>query len=207
MSLHCFFGLAMRVDGVPVTPPMPPNSSLVLSHCALTSIAAGAVTLYAQSHDQPQRFAICTLSPDHGVYYAPLQLVFTQKVSFTLVSFTGAAGESSANNNNKRQKDRRESDGTHDAAGAPAAVVHLTGYFESDEDHLGVGADDDDEDDAGEAVDGDDDSLQDTAGAGRKRGRSDGDEQRREQQKPETSRGGKSKKGNKEGNHKTKGKK
>ncbi|KAG8346583.1 hypothetical protein ERJ75_000751400 [Trypanosoma vivax] len=108
MSLHCFFGVELQPNGSPVTPPLPPKSVLVITHCALTSAQPGIVTLYAQSHDQVTRFAICTLGADVGIFYVPLQHIFAGGISFTLISSASGA-----------------------ASQCPA--VHLTGYFESDE--------------------------------------------------------------------------
>ncbi|EAN99424.1 hypothetical protein ECC02_000870 [Trypanosoma cruzi] len=208
MSLHCFFGVAMRPDGVPVTPPMPPNSSLVLSHCALTSTTTGPVTLYVQSHDQPHRFAVCTLSPKHDIYYVPLQLVFTQKVSFILV----AAGEKRPDDGSKQKvrKDGKNRNGknAHDTPTSPENVVHLTGYFESDEGHLAMASDNDDEDDEddlsdSEGCDGDVKRGAEARGAsGRKNGKLGGEGQKAPRNRRNTSKttslGGE---GNKAGNN------
>ncbi|KEG08847.1 hypothetical protein DQ04_06321020 [Trypanosoma grayi] len=148
MSLHCFFGVEMRADGTPVTPPMPQNSSLVLTHCALTSTTGGAVTLYVQSHDQPSRFAVCTLAADRNIYYAPLQLVFTQKASFTLVSSQGTAASGSG------------------------AAVHVTGYYESEEGYDAMDSDNEDEEDEEEG-----DAELTKQKVGRKHGRSENKQQ------------------------------
>ncbi|RNF05975.1 uncharacterized protein Tco025E_07759 [Trypanosoma conorhini] len=134
VTLHCFFGLALRPDGVPVTPPMPAESSLVLSHCALTTTTTGPVTLYVQSHEQPQRFALCTLSPKHGIYYVPLQLVFSTKVSFTLVAAGEKPPESGRGPREKRGGKQKKDGPAHDAPAPPEPVVHLTGYFEVEAD-------------------------------------------------------------------------
>ncbi|ORC86566.1 uncharacterized protein TM35_000271560 [Trypanosoma theileri] len=175
MSLHCFFGLELRADGVPITPPMPPNTSLVLTHCALTSTMPGTLTLYVQSHDQPNRFALCTLSADRSIFYAPLQLIFAQKVSFTLVASQTTTSSTSSSN----------------AASEKYPTVHLTGYFESDEEgqQIGAGFDGINEDDDDEEED-----MEDMEAAGRKRARSDTKKEKQQQQQQQE---GKKKKKNK----------
>lgn len=126
MSLNCFFGLELKPDGVPVTPVIPAGSSLVITQCAVTSVvppsgsAAGAaaygpVTLYVQSSDLPSRLAVCTLAPAQQVTYCPLQLIFTKRVTLTLLPRESAAGAASSTNP------------------VPYPTVHLTGYFERDD--------------------------------------------------------------------------
>ncbi|CBH13127.1 hypothetical protein, conserved [Trypanosoma brucei gambiense DAL972] len=136
MSLHCFFGLELRPDQVAISPPMPPDSSLVLTHCSLTSIVPGAVTLYAQSHDLPTRLALCTLSADRELYYVPLHHIFSRKVSFTLVpsSTVGRSGE--------------------------GPTVHLTGYFESDEDRYNADKGDSSDEDRDEEEEDSSDGME-----------------------------------------------
>lgn len=153
MSLNCFFGLELKPDGVPVTPVIPPHSSLVITQCAVTSVVPpppsspsssgaseaagagapqsyGAVTLYVQSHELPHRFAVCTLSPAQQVTYCPLQLLFSKRVTFTLV--TQRAPENSSGGGK-----------TAAAVARPYPTVHLTGYYESED------SDDEDEDELG----------------------------------------------------------
>ncbi|RNF00942.1 hypothetical protein TraAM80_07342 [Trypanosoma rangeli] len=151
VTLHCFFGLALRPDGVPVTPPMPAGSSLVLSHCALTTTTTGPVTLYVQSHEQPHRFALCTLSPKHGIYYVPLQLVFSKKVSFTLVAAGDKLSEGDRAPRGKRDGKQKKGTTAQAAPAQPEPALHLTGYFEVGADELDGAASSDDEVDSGSA--------------------------------------------------------
>ncbi|KAH9599993.1 Nucleoplasmin-like domain [Trypanosoma melophagium] len=165
MSLHCFFGLELRADGVSVTPPMPPNTSLVLTHCALTSTLPGTLTLYVQSHEQPNRFALCTLSAERSIFYAPLQLIFAQKVSFTLVEWHANTTKTTGS--------------TTSADSERYPTVHLTGYYESEEEAQQDAAEFDDSNDDD---DGDMENTEDVGAAGRKRARSDTKKEKQRQQ-------------------------
>lgn len=141
MSYHCFFGLEIKGDGVPVTPILPPETSLVITQCAIHSYNTSKpqahtnkVTLYVQSHNTPQRIAVGTLSVTDNVFFMPLQLIFSQAVSFSLVPAYPEAGDKSVRQKNKKRKSS-ETD-TADAAAeaseeADRVVVHLTGYYES----------------------------------------------------------------------------
>nr|CCC91877.1 unnamed protein product [Trypanosoma congolense IL3000] len=147
MMLHCFFGLEIQADGVSLTPPMPAESSLVLTHCALTGTQPGAVTLYAQSHDQPARFALCTLDAGRDMFYAPLHHVFSQKVSFTLV----------------RPSAVKDSDG------GEVPTMHLTGYFERSEEEYPEDDEYDTDDETVEDNDGTTGGARDAKGASKAR--------------------------------------
>ncbi|KAG5510925.1 hypothetical protein JKF63_06426 [Porcisia hertigi] len=109
--LNCFFGAELKPDGVPKSFTVPKGASLVITHCAVTSVVppqqstdAGAssspsaaakayspVTLCVQGHGLPTRFAVCSLSPAQKVTYCPLQLIFSKPVSFVLVPQTGSS--------------------------------------------------------------------------------------------------------------------
>ncbi|EPY31719.1 hypothetical protein STCU_03306 [Strigomonas culicis] len=157
MSLNCFFGVELKPDGVPVTPLLPPRSSLVITQCSVTSVVPDAaatadaddadhhhhhkkskmeaaaaayapVVLYVQGHEVPSKFAVATLAPQEGVTYSALQLVFSRSVTFTLQPRRGA-GEAA--------------DGT-----AHYPSVHLTGYYECEEDDSDEETDGDDEEDS-----------------------------------------------------------
>ncbi|KAG5486200.1 hypothetical protein LSCM1_07320 [Leishmania martiniquensis] len=173
--LNCFFGAELKPDGVPVSFAIPKGTSLVITQCAVTSVvppqqsprspadtdassspsvaaqAYSPVTLCVQGHGLPTRFAVCSLSPAQKITYCPLQLLFSEPVSFVLVPQTGssaAAGKSSSlppasqrgkkmGRNEKRDKTAAGAHGGGAAAASAAyPTVHLTGYYEraADED-------------------------------------------------------------------------
>lgn len=151
MSMNCFFGLELQPTGSPSTPIIPPGSTLVVTQVCVTSAfpTGGAVTLYVQSHQTPQKLAICTLHPDKGVYHWPTQLIFAKSASFFLQqTFSNPVKVHLDNSGSSQQGKKAKTEKTpiddSDAAKQNITLipnVHISGYYEADE----KDEDDDDE--------------------------------------------------------------
>ena len=121
-SLTCYFGVKL-VPQQPLTPVIPPASTLVITNICVSQETpfGGPATLYAQCANIPHKVALCTVHPDQGIFHWSTEMMFSKPVTFQLVPF--GAGS----------KDR------------PLPSIHLTGYYECDEE---AAEDQDDSDDS-----------------------------------------------------------
>eukprot|EP00758_Cryptobia_borreli_P004644 Tbor_TRINITY_DN4497_c1_g3::TRINITY_DN4497_c1_g3_i1::g.8090::m.8090 len=118
MSLSCYFGIKLNIfeSSAPV---IPPSSTLVITNiCVSQDTAFGKpVTIYVQCHNFPKKLAIGTLDPDGGVFHLSCEMMFSSAVAFYLEPFDGSRSDSKGDTNNRWPS------------------VHITGYYECDEDH------------------------------------------------------------------------
>ena len=172
MSLTCFFGQEIQPNGNPVSPIIPPKSTLVITQACVTAAypTGGAVTLYVQSHNITSKLAVCTLHPDKGIFHWAIQLLFSGSVTFYLVPTnpdlpskenSGAGGKKGGK---KTSTDEKEA--TKELV--PLPTIHLMGYYEAEDE----GQDEDDDDDDDEDSDEDEESDEGEFVSGSKRKRS-----------------------------------
>lgn len=139
MAYNCFFGTELQAGRPAEHIPVPPQTSLVVSQVcvAAQSTYRGRMSVVVEGPKKTP-ITLATLHPEKGIFQVPLQVIFSNPPTFTLVV-------NRADVLNEKNHLALTPSASKSSDLESRCVVHMTGYYEREMDKFSEDDDDGDE--------------------------------------------------------------